>query len=139
VGFVRRALDLEDYLVSNKFEWNGLGDADYKRIYNELNSFIDSEHYTSCDGNDAFDMLSSHFPFSGYIFSAPRRKHLFSIYECGGRDSAFIYSVKNINSLNREKLNNIECVVANEELSFACMLNHEWRGQCPELYVEKDV
>ena len=139
MGFVRRALDLEDYLTSNEIDWKGLGDEDYKRIYLELNSFIDTESYTSCNGNDAIEMLTSHFPFNGYIFSAPRRNHLFSIYECGGRDTAFVYSVKNIKSIDREKLNVIECIVANEDLSFACMLNHEWRGQCPELYVGRDV
>ena len=47
--------------------------------------------------------------------------------------------MKNLSLLNHETLNQVECVVTNKQLTFACVFNHEWQGLCPELYVEKNT
>jgi len=137
MGFLRNNIQLEEYFDSLYVDWKYISDADYKHIYSELNNFIDSDNYNLLIGDDAFLELEKRLPFSGYVFSAPRTKHLFSIYSNGGSNTAFGYIVSNLNKLDRSILNNIECVFSNSELTYACSLNHEWQGHCPETFIEK--
>jgi len=136
MGFVRKNIMLEEYLDTKGIEWEMITDSTYKKIYKAINEIIESEERTICHGDEAFEKLNSQLPFEAYIFSAPRTNHLFAIYYAGGSNAAFGYKVINIKELERGPLNNIECVVANTELTFACSLNHEWQGHCPEVYVE---
>lgn len=139
MGFIRRNIRLEEYLDSIGVEWDCLLDANYKHIHEELNTFIESENYNLLKGDDAFSELTTHLPFNGYIFSAPRTKHMYSIYSKGGGNAAFGYVVSGLNILDREILNNIECVLSDKDLTYACVLNHEWEAHCPELFFEKCV
>ncbi len=138
MGFVKRNIQVEEYLDSIGAAWEYLSDSDYKRILSELNEFIDAKKYSEYLGDDAFNKLQDKTPIKGFIFSCPKHK-LFSIYVQGGENLTFGYSIEGIRVLNREKLNEIECVMVNDELTFACVLNHEWRAMCLELYIEKTV
>ena len=138
MGFLKRNIQLEEYLDSITVTWNHLSDLDYKYILSKLNEFIDKNDFSVLSGDDAFKELQDKKPIDGFIFSAPKHK-IFSIYHEGGDNLTFGYAVNELNVLEREKLNEIECIIANNELSFACMLNHEWQAHCPELYIEKNV
>lgn len=138
MGFIKRNIELEEYLDSISANWEQLSDSEYKVILSKLNEFIDAKEYTEQLGDDAYNKLQSNTPINGFIFNAPKHK-LFSVYEQGGNNLTFGYSLHGLNTLNRKKLNEIECVITNKELSFACVLNHEWQAMCPELYIEKNV
>ncbi len=136
MGFVKKNINLEEYLNSINIEWQMLTDTEYKRVLKELNGFIDSSSYSLFSGGEAYSKLMNQLPLNGYIFSAPKHKY-FSVYENGDENHTFGYLVENVEHLDREAINCIECVVANEELSFACVFNHEWQAHCPEQYFEK--
>ncbi|MCG8485887.1 MAG: hypothetical protein MI756_00290 [Chromatiales bacterium] len=136
MGFVKRNIELEEFLDSVGSKWEPLSDQEYKKIMSTLNEFIDNDNYWSLHGDEAFKELENKLPLEGFIFSAPKHK-LFSVYESGGENKTIGYSVLSLTKLNRETLNHIECVVTNKQLTFACVLNHEWQTMCPELYVEK--
>ena len=136
MGFVKRNVELEEWLDSMRVEWSFLSDSEYKKILKQLGSFIETGEYSLYSGDDAFSMVESQLPLNGYIFSAPKNKY-FSVYESGGENSTFGYRVKGLGYLVREVINKIECVVTNDNLSFACMFNHEWQAHCPEQYYEK--
>lgn len=138
MGFVKRNIELEEYLDSIEVKWKKLSDQDYKNVLSTLNDFIDEENYWSLRGDEAYRELENRIPLEGYIFTAPRHK-LFSVYESGGENRTVGYSVEGLKNIDRETLNNIECVVANKQLTFACVFNHEWQALCPELYVEKNA
>lgn len=138
MGFVKRNVELEEFLDSVGVTWEYMTDQEYKRVLSGLNEFIDEEDFWSLRGDEAFKELESKLPLQGYIFSAPRHK-LFSVYESGGENKTIGYSVDKLLQLNREALNHIECVVANKQLTFACVFNHEWQAMCPELYIEKNA
>ena len=138
MGFVKRNIELEEYLDSIEVKWKSLSDKDYKCVLSTLNEFIDEENYWSLSGDEAFSELENRLPLEGYIFTAPRHR-LFSVYENGGDNRTIGYSVDNLQNIDRAVLNNTECVVANKQLTFAYILNHEWQAMCPELYVEKNA
>lgn len=138
MSFVKRNIELEEYLNSENMEWNHISDQDYKNIIDELNSFISTNEYVSMEGDSAYQKITSQLPGNCYIFSSPKHKY-FSIYSEGGPNLTFGYKVVNFNITDREKLNKIECVVANVGLSFCCVFNHEWQASCPEVYYEKNA
>ena len=138
MGFVKRNIELEELLDSVGASWEPLTDHEYRSVLSGINEFIEEENYSSLSGDEAYKEIESKLPFKGYIFSAPRHK-LFSVYESGGENRTIGYSIDNLTRLNREKLNHIECVVTNKQLTFACVFNHEWQAMCPELYMEKNA
>ncbi|MCG7895952.1 MAG: hypothetical protein JAZ12_16065 [Candidatus Thiodiazotropha taylori] len=138
MGFVKRNIELEEFLDSVETMWEHLTDQEYRKVLSALNEFIDSDNYWSLRGDKAFKELENKLPLEGYIFTAPKHK-LFSVYESGGENKTIGYSVLNLVQINREILNRIECVVTNKQLTFACVLNHEWQAMCPELYLEKNA
>jgi hypothetical protein len=138
MGFVKRNLELEEFLDSVESKWEYLSDQEYRTVLSTLNEFIDAENYRSFHGDEAFKELEGKLPLEGYIFSAPKHK-LFSVYESGGENKTIGYSVLNLTKLNRIILNRVECVVANKQLTFACVLNHEWQAMRPELFLEKNT
>ncbi|MEW8336457.1 MAG: hypothetical protein AB2602_19205 [Candidatus Thiodiazotropha sp.] len=138
MGFVKRNVELEGYLDSVESKWEHLSDREYVKVLSTLNEFIDNENYRSLHGDEAFKEIENKLPLEGYIFTAPKHR-LFSVYESGGENKIIGYSVSNLTKLNRETLNHIECVVTNKQLTFACVLNHEWQAMCPELYLEKNA
>lgn len=136
MGFVKRKVELEEYLDSMEIAWGFLSDLDYKRILQGLDSFIENENYVLYSGDDAYSKLEGVLPLNGYIFSAPKHKY-FSVYESGGENNTYGYRFTGLGHIDREAINRIECVVTNDKLSFACMFNHEWQALCPEQYYEK--
>ena len=138
MGFVKRNVELEGYLDSVESKWEQLSDREYVKVLSTINKFIDNENYRSLRGDEAFKEIENKLPLEGYIFSAPKHR-LFSVYERSGENKAIGYSVSNLTTLNREILNRIECVVTNKQLTFVCVLNHEWQAMCPELYLEKNA
>lgn len=136
MGFVKRNLELEEYLDSVEIKWEHLKGQDYIKILSTFNEIIDSENYWTLTGDKAFSEIENKLPLDCYIFSAPGHK-LFSVYDSGGQNTTTGYSVENLAALNREKLNHIECVVSDKQLTFACVFNHEWNSTCPELYLQK--
>jgi hypothetical protein len=116
-----------------KASWEFLTDQEYQSVLSGLNKFIEEENYSSLRGDEAYNEIAGKLPLRGYIFSAPRHK-LFSAYDSGGENKTIGYSIDILTQLNR-----IECVVANKQLTFACVFNHEWQALCPELYVEKNT
>lgn len=136
MGFVKRNIELEVFLDSVETRWKNLSDQEYRKVLSGLNEFVDNDNYWSLHGDKAFKELEKKLPLEGYIFSAPKHK-LFSVYKSGGENKTIGYSVRNLTKLNRETLNRIECIVTNKQLTFACVLNHEWQAMCPELYLEK--
>ncbi|WP_316368949.1 hypothetical protein [Candidatus Thiodiazotropha sp. CDECU1] len=138
MGFVKRNVELEVFLDSIESKWEHLSDQEYRKVLSTLDEFIDNENYWSLHGDEAFKEIETKIPLEGYIFTAPKHK-LFSVYESGGENKTIGYSVSNLTRLNREILNQLECVVTNKQLTFACVLNHEWQAMCPELYLEKNA
>ena len=138
MGFLKRNIALEDFLDSIGSKWAHLSDQEYMEVLSALNKFIDIENYRSLHGDDAFREIENKLPLEGYIFTAPKHR-LLSVYESGGENQTIGYYVSNLNKLNREILNHIECVVTNKQLTFACVLNHEWQAMCPEHYLEKNA
>ena len=127
MGFVKRNIEIEEFLKSVGAFWEPLSDREYRKLLCALNEFIEPENYRSCNGDDAFQKLTAKLPLDGYIFSAPKHT-LLSIYEKGGNNLTFGYSISTLIELRREKLNQIECVVADKALTFACVFNHEWQA-----------
>ncbi len=138
MGFVKRNIELEEYLDSKRIAWSHISDSEYRRILGELNGVINSGTYLESFGDSAFSRFLNRLPSNGFIFSAPKHK-LFSVYAEGGENFTFGYSVSVFDHPERDKLNKIECVFSDEELSYACVFNHEWQAFCPELYIEKNV
>lgn len=74
-------------------------------------------------------------PVDGYMFSAPMHKH-FSAYESGGINLTFGYDFESLTGVDRERINSIDCVITDRNLSFCCVFYHEWQSFLPELVLE---
>lgn len=138
MGFVKRSIEVEEYLDSIGVVWCQLKDAEYRLVISELNTLSQSQNCIQLHGDEAFNSIERKTPINGFLFNAPGHK-LFSVYDSATGIASYGYSVNNLASLNREALNKIECVVTNKSLSFACSFNHEWQAMCPEVYIEKSV
>ena len=136
MGIVKRNLNLESHLDEIECDWVLASDAQYKHVYAEIHRFLDNGHFTSLQGDRAFRQLHGKLPFDGFIISLPRSQY-FDIYSGGGPTATFAYHVKQLTEIDRDTFNWIKCVVTNENLSFACSMNHEWQAFCPESYYEK--
>lgn len=133
MGFVKRNIELEEFLDSVGAEWDHLSDREYKDVMSAVNVMLGHPNNRRTSGDDAFRCLEGKLPITGYIYSAPDHK-LLSLQ--GRKLTTFGYSVRGLASLDRASLNAIECVISDRAVTFACMLNHEWQSHCPEAYFE---
>ena len=138
MGIVKRKPALENYLDEIEAEWRLLSDKEYKMVMNAVKEVTKTEgRFFVLYGDAAFRKLEKYLPFSGYVYSFPHHPDL-SIYPEGG-ETSIGYMVSEINFLDREKLNSIECILSNPEIDFAYMFNHEWQSMCPEVLIEKKI
>jgi len=122
MGFVKRSIALEEYLDSERMEWEPLSDAEYRKVFEKVCKYVEvTKLHSSTRGERAFHKLEKYLPCTGYIFSSPGHKE-FSLLTTG---TTFGYKVKNITAIDREKLHPIEYVLVDDTLSFAYTNNHE--------------
>jgi hypothetical protein len=136
MGFVKRNLELEAYLDSKEICWRWISDAEYRRIFAKIREFVDApDESKSLYGDEAFMALRSKLPIDGYMFSAPGHKSL-SI-SSDAQSPTFGYMLEKLEVLERERLNQIECIVADADCNFVYVFNHEWQALCPEVFIER--
>lgn len=136
MGIVKRKTELENYLDLIGAEWHLLSDNEYKRLVREIKKITESkENFLLLHGDDAYSEFENSLPFSGYIFSIPGHP-LLSIYT-GAGEITTAYRAMNIQSIDREKINSVECIFSDSDLNYAILFNHEWDSMCPEMLIKK--
>jgi hypothetical protein len=138
MGIVKRKIELENYLDSIGVKWYSLSDKEYIHLVREIKKIIDSEeNYLLLHGDRAYLEFENRLPFSGYIYSIPGHP-LLSIYN-GADEITIAYRAMNIRSLDRQKINSIECLFSDCDLNYAILFNHEWDSMCPEMLIKKNA
>ncbi|PWN07227.1 hypothetical protein [Rhodohalobacter mucosus] len=135
MGFVKRNIEMEGYLDSLNTEWRLLSDSEYRHMLQSLNSFMDQGAFSLFEGERAYAAFVERLPLYGYLFSAPEHEY-FSANESGGSAVTFGYEIRNLSGVDRERINSIECVISDSEMSFCAAFHHEWESLVPEQFFD---
>ena len=130
MGIVKRNLDVEGLRDELSLAWEPISDADYINAFRHLRQIIE-QNGIQAESDKAVEFLEKHLSKAHYIFNTPGYE---GIYVAPDRETGtFGYSFLALQKIERDRMNQIECIVTDLEVSFAVVFNHEAGAFCNEL------
>jgi hypothetical protein len=130
MGIVKRNLEVEGLLDEQSLAWEPISDAEYIKAFRHLRQIIE-QNGIQAESDKAVQFLENHLSETHYIFNTPGYE---GIYVAPDRETGtFGYSFSALQKIERDRMNQIECIVTDLEVSFAVVFNHEAGAFCDEL------
>ena len=123
---------LEDWLEAGAASWSALSDREYKTLVRRWSTTflpLVAANAAWLQGDRAIMALESRLPSDVFVFSGFKVPQLANT---GGRGAAG-YLARGLRNLRRELANQMEVIVASDDLAWSCVFSHEagaWVWEC---------
>ncbi len=134
MGFLKRNIEIEDYLDKEDVMWEFLSDRTYQQIFSSWKMIYEAKVNEKIyeERGDFTETLNSKSPFEGYLFNAPNYKFLYDKFRTLHSRPTFGYKI-NCNGIKRH-------FVLQKNLSVICDIDFNFtfafHAELPDLYCD---